>query len=132
MLSSKEKCVLENWQKIADYKLKIWELFLNYPRFIAPKSFLWNRLKIEIYTGAFAESPFGKETISWASGVGIGGILAINGKVVEFSSLEVNAKILPWLNGLKSARRLISFFELLSTYIGLRLWTPNRLENNDI
>ena len=38
----------------------------------------------------------------------------------------------PWLKGLKSPRRLISFFELLSTYIGLRLWAPNRQENNDL
>ena len=73
-----------NWQKIVDYELKIWELFLTHPRFITPKSFLGNRLKIEIYTDACAKSPFEKETINWASGAGIGGILVIRGKVVEF------------------------------------------------
>ena len=70
--------------KIAEYELKIWELFLTHPRFTTPKSFLGNRLKVEIYTDTCAKSTFEKETINWASGIGIGGILAISGKLVEF------------------------------------------------
>merc|ERR1712112_458030 len=52
--------------------------------------------------------------------------------VVEFFSLEVNKRTPPWLDGLKAPRRIINFFELLSTYIGLRLWPPNRVKNTDL
>ena len=91
----KQKCVRGNWQKIIDCELKIWGLFLKYPRFITPKSFLRDRLKIQIYTDACAKPPFEKETINWPSGVGIGGILIVEGKVIEFPSLEVNTKAPP-------------------------------------
>ena len=83
----------ENRHRIIYYELKIWELFLKYHRFITPESFLGDRLKIEISTDACASSPFESESINWASGIGIGGILVINGEVVEFFSLEVNTKI---------------------------------------
>ena len=115
-------------KKIADYELEIWEVFLKYPRFITPKSFLGNRINLEIYTDACAKSPFEKEDICWDSGIGIGGILIINGKAVEFFSLEVNKRTFPWLEGLKGPHGMINFFELLSTYIGLRLWHPSRLK----
>ena len=39
----------------------------------------------------------------------IGGILVIDGEVIEFSSLEIN-EISALLRGAKSPRRLISFF----------------------
>ena len=83
----------ENWHRIIDYGLKIWELFLKRPRFTAPKTFLGNRLKIEIHTDAFGKSPFESDSINWTSGIGIGGILVIDGKVVEFCSLGVDAEI---------------------------------------
>ena len=105
---------------------------LNTPAFRNTEIFPRGRLKIEIYTDACEKSPFEKETINCDSGIGIGGILAISGKVVEFHTLEVNERIPPRLKGLKPPHRLISFFELLSTYIGLRLRTPNRQENNDL
>ena len=38
----------------------------------------------------------------------------------------------PWITGLDSPHRLISFFELLGAYIGVRLWTPSLLCNNDL
>ena len=117
-----------DWREIVDYELKIWEVFLKYPRFITPKSFLGNRINLEIYTDARAKSPFEKEGVNWGSGIGIGGILVINGKVVEFSPLEVNKRIPPRLDGLKAPRGIINFFDLLSTYIGLRLWPPSRLK----
>ena len=59
-----------------------------------------------------------------------GGVLVIAGNIVEFFSLEVNERIPHWLKGLKSPRRLISFFELLGTYIGIRLCAPNRLKGD--
>ena len=52
--------------------------------------------------------------------------------VVEFFALEVGEKPHPWLKGLKSPQRLISCFELLGTYVGIRLSTPGRLGNNDL
>ena len=64
--------------------------------------------------------------------IGIGGILAINGNIAQFSSLEANGRILHWLKGLKSPNRLVSFFELLRTYVGIRLWAPSQLGNNDL
>ena len=56
-------------------------------------------------------------------------MLVVSGKVVEFSSLEVNEQIAHWLKGAKPPRRIISFFELLGRYIGVRLWAPNSLCN---
>ena len=47
------------------------------------------RLKVEIYTDARAAS-FRKSSTNWDSGVGIGGILVINGEIVEFPSLELD------------------------------------------
>ena len=85
----------KNWQRIIDYELKIWELFLEYPRFTTPETFLGNRLKVEIYTDDCAKSPFESDSINWTSCIGIGWILVANGEVVEFSSLEVNTKIPP-------------------------------------
>ena len=41
-------------------------------------------------------------------------------------------KIAPMLKRLNSPRRLISFFELLGAYIGVRLWTPGRQGNKDL
>ena len=83
----------ENWQKIAEYDLKIWELFLKSPRFLSPGTFLGDRLKIEIYTDACDRSPFEETSINWESGIGIAGILVINGMVVEFPTLEVGENL---------------------------------------
>ena len=33
---------------------------------------------------------------------------------------------------MKSPRRLLSFFELLGTYVGIRLWAPSRLGGQDL
>ena len=60
----KQEGFANDWQKIADSELKIWELFLKSPRFLAPGSLLGNRLKIEIYTDARARAPFGKASIN--------------------------------------------------------------------
>ena len=107
------------WQKIVACELKIWEIFLKSPRFPAPEAFLRNRLNVEIYTDSCARSPFESESIIWDSGIGIGGILVTNGDIVEFFALEVNERIPHWLKGLKSPRRLISFFEHLGAYLGI-------------
>ena len=64
--------------------------------------------------------------------IGIGCILVINGNIAEFPSLEVGGGISHRLKGPKSPQRLISFFELLGTYFGIRLWAPRRLGNNDL
>ena len=88
----KQKRIWGRLAKIVDYELKIWEVFLKYPRFITPKSFLGNRINLEIYTDACAKSPFEKGAVNWTSGIGIGGILLLGGKVVEFFSLEVNKR----------------------------------------
>ena len=122
----------KDWRLIIDYELGIWEPCLSEPRFLAPQTFLENRIKFEIFAGACATSQFESDSINWASGIGIGGILASDGEVVEFPSLEANAKMPPWLEGLKSAHRLISFFELLATYIGIRLRAPSRIDNKDL
>ena len=37
-----------------------------------------------------------------------------------------------WLKGIKSHKRIISFFELLGTYIGTGLWNPELQGNNDL
>ena len=68
----------------------------------------------------------------WDSGIGIVGILVIGGNIVGFFSLEVNGRIPPLLKGPKSPHRLISFFGLLGTYRGIRLWPTCRLGNNDL
>ena len=122
----------KNWQRIIDYELKICEIFLKCPRFITTETFLGTRLKVEIYTDACAKSPFESDSINWTSGIGIGWILAAYGEVVEFHPLEVSAEIFSWLEGLKSALMLISFFELLAAYVGIRLWGPNRIGNKDL
>ena len=83
----------KDWQRIIDYELEIWELFLSEPWFHTPKTFLGNRLKFEIFTDACAKSPFGSGSVNWTSGIGIGGILVVNVEVVEFPSLRVDAKI---------------------------------------
>ena len=113
-------------------RVKIWENFLKSPRFPTPETFLWARLNVEIYTDACAKSPFGSDSVNWDSGVWIGGILVIEGNIVEFFSLEANGGISHWLTGPKSPHRLISCFELLGTYVGIRLSTPGRLGNNDL
>ena len=41
-------------------------------------------------------------------------------------------KIPHWLKGKESPHRLISFFELLGAYVGIRLWAPSRLGNQDL
>ena len=87
---------------------------------------------MEIPTDACAKSPYEKGEINWSSDIGIGGILLVNGEIKEFSPLEVNERVSPWLKGLTQPRRMINFFELLATYIGLRLWSPKRLENKDL
>ena len=82
----------KNWQKIVDYELKIWELFLKSPRLLPPRTFLRDRLKIDIYTEACDRPPFEKASVNWKSGIGIGWILVINDRIVEFFSLEVGEK----------------------------------------
>ena len=46
--------------------------------------------------------------------------------------MEVRDRIHPWRKGVKSLLRLIGIFELLGTYLGGRLWTPDRLCNTDL
>ena len=72
------------WQKNTSMGSGFWDL-LKLPRFLTPRSFLGNLLKIEIYTDDCAMSPFGKGPISWESGICIGGTLVINGEVGEFT-----------------------------------------------
>ena len=79
-----KKGFAKGWKEIVAYERRIWELFLKTPRFLTQRSFLGNRLKIEIYTDACDRSPFGKESINWESWIGIG-VLVISGKVVEYS-----------------------------------------------
>ena len=52
--------------------------------------------------------------------------------IIRISPLDVKDKIPPWLKGGMSLHRLISFFELLSTYVGVGLWKPDRLCNTDL
>ena len=75
-------------------------------------------------------SPFGEESADWESGICIGGILVVSGEVGEFPRLEINDEV-PVVEMNKVPRRLISFFELLGKDVGVRLWTPERLVNND-
>ena len=89
MLPSEIESNSENWQKIFEYELKIWEISLKSPRPIAPETFLGKRLKVEIYTGACDKSPYESGSVDWDSGIGIGRIHVINGNVVVFRSLEV-------------------------------------------
>ena len=70
--------------KIFDYEFKIWEISPKSPRSPRPETFLWGRLNVEVYTNVCAESPFEPESINWESETGIGGILVVNGIVVEF------------------------------------------------
>ena len=106
--------------------------FSKIAAFPHPETFRWNRLKVKIYTDACARSPFESESINWDSSIGIGRILVISGNIVEFPSLEVGGRVFHRLKGLKSPRRLISFFELLGGYLGIRLWAPSRLGGNDL
>ena len=62
---SKTKRFRNSWQKIVDYDLKIWALFLKSPRFPAPISSLGNTPQIEIYTDACEWGPFEKGSINW-------------------------------------------------------------------
>ena len=41
-------------------------------------------------------------------------------------------KNIPLVKGIEAPRRLVSFFELLGTCVGIRLWAPSRLGNNDL
>ena len=75
----KPKWLQKDWQRIIDYELEIWELLLREPRFPTPKTFLGNRLKFGIFTDACAKSPSESDSINWASGVGVGGILVVSG-----------------------------------------------------
>ena len=61
----------------------------------------------------------GKDVINWESGVGIWGLNKW-GRPLVFS-IEIDVKIHPWLKGVESLYRLISFFSLLGTYVGIRL-----------
>ena len=123
------------WEKLAkSCRLRVKNLG-NFPKiatFSHPGTFLRNRLRVEIYTDACAKSPFESESINWDSAIGIGGILVINGNIAEFPSLEANGRIPPRLKGTQSPHRLISFFGLLGTYVGIRLWAPSRIGNNDL
>ena len=60
-----------------------------------PGTFLENRLNVEIYTDACARSPPESDAINWDSGIGIGGILVIDGNIVDFFSLEADGGISP-------------------------------------
>ena len=75
----------ENSQRIIDCELKIWELFLKWPRFTTPETFLGDTLKVAIYTDSCAKSPAESDSINWTPGIGIGEILVVSGEVVEFS-----------------------------------------------
>ena len=81
---SGSKTLSKNWQNIVGCELRVFELLLGAQGFIDPRFFLRNRLKIEIYTDAFARAPFGKDSTNWESVIGIGGILGVSGKVEEF------------------------------------------------
>ena len=56
----KTKDLFKKSQNVAEYELKVLELFLNVPRFIKPRTFVGTRLKIDIYADACQKSPFGK------------------------------------------------------------------------
>ena len=73
-----------NCKNIGEYELRVCELFLQTPRFIAPGTYLRIVLKIEIYTGDRDRFPPGG-IMNLESGTGVGGILAISGEVGEFS-----------------------------------------------
>ena len=47
-------------------------------------------------------------------------------------SLEINGKVAPSLLGVQSIFRLIRFFELSGTYIGVILWSPYSANNKDL
>ena len=55
----------KNWRKIADYELKMWGLFIEVVAFPPIGRFFLGggALKIEIYTGACARSPFGEREV---------------------------------------------------------------------
>ena len=127
-----KKAIGGNWQRIVDYELRIWEVFLEKPRYITPKSFFRKSTKPGDLHGCLRKIALRERQINWSSQIGIGGILLVNGEIKEFFSLEVSKRVSPWLKGLKQPHRMINFFELLATYIGLRLWSPNRLENKDL
>lgn len=101
-------------------------------RFRAPRSFAGNRSNIEIYTDARARDPLETDVINGESGVGIRGILVINGKLCEYDPMGTDDAIAHWVKGVKSLHRLISFLELLCTYVGICLWTADRLCNTDL
>ena len=88
-----ELILAKNWQNVADDELKIWEMFLEIPRFAAPIAIWRRRLKIGIYTDVCARSPFGEDSINWESGVGICRILVKNGESDAFFSLGINGEI---------------------------------------
>ena len=69
---------------------------------------------------------------NWGRGVCIVGITIINGGVCGYFSLGINDEIHHWVKGANSLHRLISFFELLGNYVGIRLWSPDRLCNTDL
>ena len=72
-----------------------------------------------------------KGVSNWAPGVWIGGVL-INGKVCEYLAIQINGKIPAWLKVVLSRYRLIRFFELLCTGVGIRLWAPLRSCTKDL
>ena len=82
-----------NRQNIAEYELKIWEMFMAKPRCINPRSPMRSRLKIAIYTDDGAMSPPEKESINWESEIGIGGTLVISRDVDQFPFLEIDDEI---------------------------------------
>ena len=78
----------ENWQPIADYELIACGPFLEIPPFISQGTFLLNRLKIEFYADACDMSASGKDSADWESGIGIGGIIVVNGEAIESPCYE--------------------------------------------
>ena len=59
------------------------------PQFLAPKSRFGKRAIIAIHTDSSARSPFGKDTVDLAPGVGVWSILVIKGKLRFFNTIEL-------------------------------------------
>ena len=80
--------------------------------------------------------PMGKDISYWESGLWIWPALIINGGaggVSAYVAIEINGKIPPsLLKWVEPLCRLISFVELLCTYVGFRYLLPVRSCNKDL
>ena len=131
-----EKTFLKNWPKICDYELRGgggWGPFCD-ARVCSRRGLPRETVEISAFIPTLAHGLRSKRTLSIdrESGVGVGGVLDINGNVCEFLSLDITVQIPHWLKGVKSLHRLIIPFGLLGTYVRVGLCAPDRLCNTDI